>query len=83
MFESQRYEIIKQKIMDTKYGFSFDVLFSLNSSKKFNYPSEVKTILAYISGSNKVKDFPQGDKSYFGRINQISNNLHSRKCYTC
>ena len=33
MFDSKRYEIIKEKIMDNKYGFSFDIIFSLKSNK--------------------------------------------------
>jgi site-specific DNA-methyltransferase (adenine-specific) len=76
MFDSQRYEIIKEKIMDSKYGFSFDVLFSLKSNKiEFNYNDEVKTILRYISGSNKEIDFKNGDKSIFTRINKISSRI--------
>jgi hypothetical protein len=51
MWDCRRYEEIKEKIMDSKYGFSFDVLFSLNKkNKKFNYPSEIKKVLRYISG---------------------------------
>jgi hypothetical protein len=73
MFDSQRYEIIKEKIMDSKYGFSFDVLFSLKADKtEFNFREEVKTVLRYISGSNKEIDFKNGDKSIFTRINKIS-----------
>jgi len=76
MFDSQRYEIIKEKIMDSKYGFSFDVLFSLKPNKtEFNYNNEVKTILRYISGSNKEIDFKNGDKSIFTRINKISSRI--------
>lgn len=75
MFDSQRYEIIKENIMNSKYGFSFDVLFSLKSANKnipeFNYRNEVKTILRYISGSTKELDFKNGDKSIFTRINNI------------
>ena len=71
MFDSQRYDIIKKNIMGSHYGFSFDVLFSLNKDKQFNYKNEVKTILRYISGSEKEKDFKTGDKSIFTRINNI------------
>jgi len=72
MFDSQRYDIIKDKIMDSKYGFSFDVLFSLKADKKeFNYRDEVKIILRYISGSNKEIDYKNGDKSIFSRIHKI------------
>jgi site-specific DNA-methyltransferase (adenine-specific) len=69
MFDSQRYDIIKENIMGSHYGFSFDVLFSLNKDKQFNYKNEVKTILRYISGSEKEQDFKTGDKSIFTRIN--------------
>jgi hypothetical protein len=71
MFDSQRYDIIKENIMGSHYGFSFDVLFSLNKEKQFNYKNEVKTILRYISGSEKEQDFKTGDKSIFTRINNI------------
>jgi len=72
MFDNQIYEIIKEKIMDSKYGFSFDVLFSLKNNKtEFNFRDEVKTILRYISGSNKEVDFKTDDKSIFTRINKI------------
>ena len=37
MFDSYRYEIIKDEIMDSKYGFSFDVLFSFGNKKKKNF----------------------------------------------
>jgi len=72
MFDNQRYETIKEKIMDSKYGFSFDVLFSLKNNKnEFNFREDVKVILRYISGSNKEIDYKNGDKSIFTRINKI------------
>jgi len=71
MFDQQRYEIIKENIMGSHYGFSFDVLFSLNKDKNFNYKNEIKTILRYISGSEKEQDYKSGDKSIFTRINNI------------
>ena len=78
-FDSQRYEIIEQKIMNTKYGFSFDVLFGLNKNKtRFEFETEVKTILRYISGSNKEEDFKTGDKSLFSRINKMCSEKESR-----
>ena len=46
-------------------------MFSLTKSK-FNYENEVELLLRYISGSNKEIDFPDGDKSIFGRIKEIS-----------
>ena len=76
IFDQQRYEIIKNKIMDSKYGFSCDVLFSLNDKKtEFTFREDVKTILRYISGSNKEIDFKNGDKSIFTRISKISSRV--------
>ena len=71
MFDSQRYDIIKENIMGTCYGFSFDVLFSLNKDKQFNYKKEVKTVLRYVTGSEKEQDYKSGDKSIFTRINSL------------
>jgi hypothetical protein len=71
MFDQQRYDIIKDNIMGSHYGFSFDVLFSLNTNKQFNYKKEIKTILRYISGSEKEIDFKTYDKSIFTRINKL------------
>jgi len=83
MFDKQRYDIIKEKIMGSKYGFCFDVLLALNKQKtKFQYESEVKTILRYISGSNKEVDFKNGDKSIFTRVNNICSNKESRTSFT-
>jgi hypothetical protein len=83
MFDSQRYDIIKEKIMGSKYGFCFDVLFALSKDKKnFQYESEVKTILRFLSGSNKEVDFKHGDKSMFSRIHKIGADKESRKPFT-
>ncbi len=83
MFDSQRYDKIKDKIMDSKYGFSFSALFELNKKKtKFKYPNEVKTILRYISGSNKENDFKYGDKSMFSRISNICSDEETREPFT-
>jgi len=71
MFDSPRYEIIKENIMGSCYGFSFDTLFSLNKDKQFNYKKEVKFILRYITGSEKEQDYKTGDKSIFTRINNL------------
>lgn len=79
MMDSKRYEVIKEKIMDSKYGFSMEVLFSINKNgTKFNYPNEVEKVLRYISGSNKEEDYKFGDKSIFGRIKNISLENNSR-----
>ena len=83
MFDSQRYDIIKDKIMGSKYGFCFDVLFALNTQKtKFQFENEVKTILRFISGSNKEVDFKNGDKSMFSRILKICSDKESRTPFT-
>lgn len=84
MFDSYRYAIIKDEIMDSKYGFSFDVLFSFGNNKKtnFRYSSSVKKILRYISGSYKEIDFKDGDKSILGRIENMCDKNGSRKPFT-
>ena len=83
IFDSQRYDIIKDKIMGSKYGFCFDVLFALNKQKtKFQFENEVKTILRFISGSNKEVDFKNGDKSMFSRILKICSDKETRKPFT-
>ena len=83
MFDSQRYEKIKDSIMGSKYGFCFDVLFALNKQKtKFQFENEVKTILRFISGSNKEADFKNGDKSMFSRILKICNDKETRTPFT-
>jgi len=83
MFDSQRYDIIKDKIMGSKYGFCFDVLFAQNKQKtKFQYETEVRTILRFISGSNKEVDFKNGDKSMFSRILKICSDKETRTPFT-
>lgn len=62
IMDRQRYEVIKERIKDTSYGFSNSTLLS------GNFPSEVDTMLAYITGSNKEEDYPKKDLSIFGRI---------------
>ena len=72
MMDSKRFDVIKEQIKDTSYGFSNGTLFS------GNFPNEVDTILRYITGSNKEKDYPIKDKSIFGRIKTIATNSDSR-----
>ena len=81
LFDQQRYEIIKEKLNnENKMGFSFDALFGLNKTKtKFSYENEVKTILRYISGSNKEED---GEKTIFTRINNICSEKETRLPFT-
>ena len=64
IMDIKRYEMIKNRIKDTSYGFSNSTLLS------GNFPSEVDTILAYITGSNKEEDYPKKDLSILGRIKQ-------------
>ena len=83
MLDSQRYDIIKDKIMGSKYGFCFDVLFALNKQKtKFQFEKEVKTILRFISGSTKEVDFKNGDKSMFSRILKTCSDKETRIPFT-
>lgn len=83
MFDSERYDTIKNKIMGSKYGFCFDVLFSMNKQKtRFLYENEIKTVLRYISGSNKEVDFKNGDQSMFSRIFKTCSRKESRQPFT-
>ena len=82
LFDSQRYDIIKERITkcENKIGFCFDSLFSLNSKKtKFQYENEVRTILRYISGSQKEED---GPKVIYSRVNRLCSELESRLPFT-
>jgi hypothetical protein len=83
LFDSDRYDNIKEKISDSEYGFSFETLLSLNSNKtKFKFENEVGLFLRYISGSNKEEDFKKKDKSLFSRINNICSEKESRLPFT-
>ena len=82
LYDKERYKKLKEEYMGSKYGFCFETLLSLNDTKtKFNYETQVKTILRYISGSNKGKDFKFGDKSIFGRINKLCSIKNTRTPY--
>lgn len=83
LFDSKRYDDIKREIMGTKYGFCFDVLFALNEQKtRFKFENEVKTVLRFISGSNRERDFKDGDKSIFSRIFGICSENDTRQPFT-
>jgi len=83
LFDPDRYDAIKEKISDSQYGFSFETLLSLNSSKtKFKFENEVITFFRYISGSNKEQDFKKKDKSIISRINKICSEKKSRLPFT-
>ena len=81
LFDQQRYEIIKEKLNnENKMGFCFDTLFGLNKAKtKFSFENEVKTILRYISGSQKETD---GEKTIFTRINKVCSEKETRLPFT-
>ena len=79
MFEPTIFKNIKEKVMQNgnKFGFSAKTLFSITNSN-FNYEYEIELFLRFISGSEKEIDFPDGDKSIFGRIKEISLKKGSR-----
>ena len=81
MFDSQRYEILKEKLnKENKIGFCFETLLGLNKKKtKFSFENEVKTTLRYISGSFKEED---GEKTIFTRINNICAEKETRIPFT-
>ncbi len=82
IFDQERYDDIREIIQDTKYGFSMETLFSLNKDlTNFNFENEVETFIRYISGSNRMKDFPKGDQSIFTRIKNISHKNNSRTLF--
>ena len=72
MMDRKRFEVIKEQTKDTSYGFSNGTLLS------GNFPSEVDTMLRYITGSNKEQDYPKKDLSIFGRIKRIAIEKNSR-----
>ena len=81
MFDSTKWDDIKDEIMESKYGFSMDTLFALKN-KQFQYPKMVEQVMRYISGSRKEVDFKYGDKSMFTRIQNTCNQMNSRKPFT-
>ena len=72
IMDKTRYDVIKERIKDTSYGFSNSTLLS------GNFPSEVDSILSYITGSNKEEDYPKKDMSIFGRIKRKCIQSNSR-----
>ena len=72
MMDRKRFEVIKEQIKDTSYGFSNGTLLS------GNFPNEVDTMLKYLTGSNKEQDYPEKDLSIFGRIKRIAIEKNSR-----
>jgi hypothetical protein len=82
MMDRKRYEMIKERIQDTSYGFSNGTLLSTTKDgNNFNYIEEVDNMLKYISGKGKVdevQDPIRDKKSIFERIKYISNSKNSR-----
>ena len=82
MMDRKRYEMIKERIKDTSYGFSNGTLLSTTKDgNNFNYIEEVDDMLKYISGKGKideVEDPIRDKKSIFERIKYISNLTNSR-----
>lgn len=72
IMDRKRYEVIKEQIKDTSYGFSNGTLLS------GNFPNEVDIMLRYITGSNKEQDYPKQDLSIFGRIKKTAIENNSR-----
>lgn len=72
MMDGERFQVIKEQIKDTSYGFSNGTLLS------GNFPSEVDTMLRYITGSHKEQDYPKKDLSIFGRIKRTACENNSR-----
>jgi len=72
LMDRERFQVIKEQIKDTSYGFSNSTLLS------GNFPDEVDTMLRYITGSHKEQDYPKGDLSIFGRIKRIAIEKNSR-----
>jgi len=72
MMDKERYHVIKEQIKDTSYGFSNGTLLS------GKFPNEVDTILRFITGSNRVQDYPKKDLSFFARIKNMAIEKNSR-----
>ncbi len=82
MMDRKRYEMIKERIQDTSYGFSNGTLLSTTKDgNNFNYIEEVDNMLKYISGKGKIDELEdpiRDKKSIFERIKYISNSKNSR-----
>lgn len=82
MMDRKRYEMIKERIQDTSYGFSNRTLLSITKhGNNFNYIEEVDNMLKYISGKGKINELEdpiRDKKSIFERIKYISNSKNSR-----
>lgn len=83
MFDQERWDSIETDVEKSVYGFSMESLFALHGKKKeFKYPNQITTVLQYISGDCKEKNFPDGDISMFARMNKIRAEFESRQSFT-
>ena len=79
MMDRKRYDIIKDQIKDTSYGFSNGTLLSTTKNgSNFNFAGEVDTMLKYITGHGTEMSVIRDEKSIFERIKKISNESNSR-----
>jgi hypothetical protein len=79
IMDKDKFNIIKNKIKDSSYGFSNSALFSLTKNgDSFNYIEEVDLFLKYISGRETNDDIIRDKNSIYERIKKISNNCNSR-----
>ncbi len=72
LMDRKRYEMIKERIKDTSYGFANGTLLS------GSFSGEVDIVLRYITGSNRDVDYQKKDLSIFGRIKKIASENNSR-----
>ena len=79
MMDRKRYDIIKDQIKDTSYGFSNGTLLSTTKNgSNFKFIDQVDTMLEYITGHGTVMSIIPDKKSIFERIKNISNESNSR-----
>lgn len=79
MMDRKRYDIIKDQIKDTSFGFSNGTLLSTTKNgKDFNFTGEVDTMLKYITGHGTEMSVIRDEKSIFERIKKISTESKSR-----
>jgi hypothetical protein len=79
LMDEDRFNLIKNKIKDSTFGFSNTALFSLtNSGDSFNFVEEVDLFLKYISGRGSSDDIIRDYNSIFERIKKVSNKFNTR-----
>lgn len=77
IMDNDRYNMIKEKIKSTSYGFSNTTLFSITNNN-FTYINEVDEVLKYITGNELINDPIRDKLSIYERIKTISNIKNSR-----